>query len=363
MFRRFFFILNCIIAVIFLFSCLVPYLNTQAWWFTGFLGLLTPYLVILLLLFVFFWLVFKPFFSLLSLVVLLVGYKQISVLFAFNKNQTFVQKKQVNHLRLVDWNIRSFKGLSQQGYKKRADRVSAAEVILQEKPDIICLQEFNHSTAQNNINLFKKDFPYYFFSRDFKRKSSGYEAGSIIFSRYPIVDSGKYQYPGNLGESLIYADIVVKADTIRIFTTHLQSFRFTQQDYERMETIKRTEEQSLNASLSLAQKMKRAFTRRGVQTTIVRNVLNASPYPSLICGDFNDVPNSFTYFQIRAEWQDAFLATSLGIGSTYLGLAPTLRIDYVLPDTNFFIHQFDMVDEGLSDHLMLVTDISLKKPL
>jgi endonuclease/exonuclease/phosphatase family metal-dependent hydrolase len=106
--------------------------------------------------------------------------------------------------------------------------------------------------------------------------------------------------------------------------------------------------------------MKRAFTRRGEQARIVRDALDKSPYPSLICGDFNDVPNNFTYFHIRKDWQDVFLATSLGIGRTYLALAPTLRIDYILPDNHFNIHQFDMVDEDLSDHLMLVADLSLR---
>jgi endonuclease/exonuclease/phosphatase family metal-dependent hydrolase len=41
-------------------------------------------------------------------------------------------------------------------------------------------------------------------------------------------------------------------------------------------------------------------------------------------------------------------------------LAPTLRIDYILPDNNFYIQQFDLVDEDLSDHLMLVTDLGIK---
>ncbi len=81
----------------------------------------------------------------------------------------------------------------------------------------------------------------------------------------------------------------------------------------------------------------------------------------IMCGDFNDVPNSYTYFHIRGYRQDAFLAKGFGIGKSFNALAPTLRIDYILPDTTFNIHQFDMVDEDLSDHFMLVTDISLKK--
>ena len=69
---------------------------------------------------------------------------------------------------------------------------------------------------------------------------------------------------------------------------------------------------------------------RGIQATIVRNATDKSPYPSVVCGDFNDVPNSYTYFNIRGKRQDAFLASSFGVGRTSDALAPTLRIDYIL---------------------------------
>ena len=107
--------------------------------------------------------------------------------------------------------------------------------------------------------------------------------------------------------------------------------------------------------------MRYAFQRRGEQAEVVHAAVSNSPYSSIVCGDFNDVPNSYTYFHIRGLRQDAFLAKGFGIGTTYNALAPTLRIDYILPDTTFTIHQFEMVDEDLSDHSMLVSDISLKK--
>ena len=107
--------------------------------------------------------------------------------------------------------------------------------------------------------------------------------------------------------------------------------------------------------------MRAAFQRRGAQTDIVYNEVKASPYASVVCGDFNDVPNSYTYFHIRGLRQDAFLEKDFGIGKSFNALAPTLRIDYILPDTTFNIKQFDMVDEDLSDHSMLVTDLHIKK--
>ena len=359
--KKVFIIITSSIAGLFLLSCLQPFLNPAHWWFMGFLGLMVPYLVFLLVFSVFFWWVIRPVYSLIPILALVIGYQQLSVLFAVNRNYTFIEKKQAGHIRLVDWNIRSFEGLSNQNEKKKFDRVSVAEVILSQNPDIVCLQQFNHSDGQNNLGLFSKRFPYHYFSKDFERSNLGYLAGSIIFSRFPLVDSGKLKYPGKLGESLIYADVATGEDTIRVYTTHLQSFQFDEKDYQGMEQIKNTDDKALDASLNLIQKMKRAFTRRGQQAQIVRRALDSSQHPSIICGDFNDVPNSYTYYHIRKNWQDVFLKTSMGIGRTFLALAPTLRIDYILPDNNFKIHQFDMVDEGLSDHLMLVTDISLDR--
>lgn len=358
--NRFFILINCIIAGIFLIACLVPYLNPSVWWFMGLLGLLVPYLALMLVFSIFFWWIVKPGWSVISIITLLIGWKQLKVLFATNKYETFTEKKDSTHLRIVDWNIRSLVGLSNKADKKRMVRATIPETIIAQKPDIICLQEFNNSRIQNNLDPFKNKYPYHYFSKDFKRAKQSYRAGSIILSKYPIVDSGKVQFPGTSSESLIYADIQTPRKIIRVFTTHLQSFKFKKEDYEGIEKIKKTEDKALPASLSIIEKMKLAYTKKGEQANIVRDALDRSPYPSVICGDFNDVPNSYTYFHIRNDWQDVFLATSLGIGRTYLALAPTLRIDYILPDKNFYIMQFDLVDEDLSDHLMLVTDIGIK---
>lgn len=359
-FDRFFIVINSIVGVLFLVACLVPFLNPSVWWFMGLFGLAFPYLALLLVFFIFFWWVVKPVWSIIPILALLIGWKQLSVLVATHKYETFSAKKDSTYLRIVDWNIRSLEGMSNQADKKRIDRATIPETIIAQNPDIICLQEFNNSAAQNNVGPFKEKYPYHYFSRDFERPKQGYQAGCIIFSKYPIVDSGKYQFPGHSSESLIYADVQIGKKMVRIFTTHLQSFKFTQEDYQDIEIIKNTEDKTLPASKSILQKMKLAYTKKGEQANIVREALDKSPYPGIICGDFNDVPNSYTYFHIRKDWQDVFLATSLGIGRTYLALAPTLRIDYILPDKNFFIDQFDLVDEDLSDHLMLVTDVGMK---
>jgi len=358
--------LNILFCIIFLLSCLSLYVNPNRWAAIGFLSLTVPYIAVLLFFFIIFWLILKPRLALLPLITLLIGWKQLTVIAAWHPSHTFNNTKADTTLRIITWNVRGMYGISNSFYTQQRNRQEIAKLVNNLDADVVCMQEFNNSTYPNdpnanNIGLFIKDHPHYFFARDFSNRNGKYFAGTILFSKYPILDTGKTRFVGPEAESIIYADILKGKDTIRIFTTHLQSFEFSKEDYADIEKIKDPNVETIEASENLYSKMKTAFLLRGKQTETIRKLTDLSPYPSVICGDFNDVPNSYTYFRIRGQRQDAFLSSSFGIGRSYNALAPTLRIDYILPDDHFHITQFDMVDEGLSDHHLLVTDLSLKK--
>lgn len=346
-----------------LLACLNPWLNSAVYWWVGFIGLMVPYLVLLLIFSVFFWLIVKPQLALISIAGLLIGWQQISLIFALHPKETFANTGYKNSIRIVDWNVQSFNGLTSNKETRKHIREDVASTIIKLQPDIVCLQEFNNASNQgeqaDNLSLFTKNYPYYYFSKDYHRNNGSYQSGSAIFSKYPVIDSGKVKYA--VAESLIYSDVLRGTDTFRIYTTHLQSFKFKKEDYEDIEKIRDQQDESLVASRNIIFKMKLAFKRRGLQAVTVREAIDKSPYPSIICGDFNDVPNSFTYSHIKGYRQDAFLQKGFGIGRSFISLAPTLRIDYILPDNHFKILQFDMVDEDLSDHIMLVTDVRLEK--
>ncbi|MFN3664636.1 MAG: endonuclease/exonuclease/phosphatase family protein [Sediminibacterium sp.] len=355
-------IINLTIIVLFLLSCLSPFLNTAKWWVIGFTGLIVPYLILGLVFFIIFWLIVKPKLALASLITLIIGIQQVNVVFAWRPGSAAGEMKPAGVLRVVSWNIQSFNGFTKNKTARKLARTELVASILKFEPDVVCLQEFNHKEGHNpetdNLSLFKKTYPFNHFSKDYQRDGGEYQSGCIIFSKYPIIATGKVKYP--VAESLIYADLLKGDDTIRIFNTHLQSFKFKDTDYSDLEKIREQDDEGLKASKNIVKKMRLAFKRRGVQAGIVRSELDKSPYPSIICGDFNDVPNSYTYFHIKNNWQDAFLKKGFGIGRSFIALAPTLRIDYILANPSFNVKMFDMIDEGLSDHIMLVADLQLK---
>lgn len=364
--KRFFIISNIIVVFFYLLACMAPYLNPQKWWFISFFGLGFPFLLLLVIFFLAGWLIIlRPKLALISGIALLLGIKSITVFFAFHRPVAFNYTKAPNNIRIATWNVARFIELKVSNNKGSQTRLKMFDLIKQQNADILCLQEFHTANKErpdyyDNIAPIQKElgYPYYYFSFDTDGDNLFYS--SIIFSRFPVIDSGFVRYPRpTLPDVLLHADFKINNDTIRVYTTHLQSLQFGRSDYARMEKLK--EGDSLfSSSRNILSKIKRGLTNRSTQAGIISDVLAVSPHPVLLCADLNDVPNSYTYHKVRGDMQDAFLKKGFGIGRTFTGLSPTLRIDYIFADRNFKINQFNRVTKRLSDHYMLVADVELK---
>ena len=361
---HFFVSLNLLIALLFLIVCLIPYVDVSHMWFVSMLGLGFAFLFLLLVVFLFFWAIVAPRYIFLPLVVLAIGYKSIAVFFAANPPTTFNYQKRPGTVRVLSWNVARFLELKRNNNTGSRKRLQMLDLIKQQNADVLCFQEFFHSTdttLYNNIDPIKAlGYPYYYFCW---YGDGGLQwFGQIIFSRFPIVDSGILRYPWpTQPESLIHADVLVGSDTIRFYTTHLQSVKFQKQDYENIEEIKRREDSLLENSRNIFNKVKRGIEFRAQQAGIVKQEISSSPYPFVLTGDFNDVPNSYAYFKISKGLQDAFLKRGFGIGRTFSALSPTLRIDHILTTKNFEVLQFNRQVKSLSDHFMIIADLKLRK--
>lgn len=364
--KIFFIAFNSIVAIIFLLTCIAPYLNPKKWWPISLLGLGFVFIIITLIAFIFFWLIFRPRYMLISLLSLAIGYKSILVFFGFHVPDKFDYNKPKNVLRIAHWNVARFIEWKRNNNKGSRTRLKMMDLIKEQNADILCFQEFFTSTDSqyyNNLNFLRKElgYPYYYFSFD----NDGYLQwyGQAIFSKYPLIDSGLIRYPKpSMPEALVHADVIFNADTIRLYTTHLQSVQFEKQDYETIEKIRNKNEVEVRSSRGIFSKLKRGVINRAGQANLVKAEISKSPYPFILTGDFNDVPNSYTYFTIKDDdLQDAFLMSGLGVGRTYYNIAPALRIDYILTSKDFGVKQFNRIIKNYSDHYMLVADLELKK--
>jgi endonuclease/exonuclease/phosphatase family metal-dependent hydrolase len=363
--KRVLLISNSLVVFFFLLACLAPYLHPYSWWFISFLGLAFPFLFLAVLAFLITWLVIKKKFAWISGIALLLGIKSVTLFFSFHLPHAFNYKKEPGTLRVATWNVARFLEMKRNNNKGSQTRQKMLELIRQQDADIICMQEFFHSEDPAwyaNIDYFrdKLHYPYHYFSQD----NDGYQhyTGSIIFSRFPIIDSGIIRYPRpTLPDALIHADINVNGRIIRVYTTHLQSLQFRPDDYNKINEIKDADDSLLYNSRTIFSKLKRGVVHRSLQVDIIGEVLEDSPYPLLFCADLNDIPNSYTYSTVRGNMQDAFLKKGFGIGRTFSALSPTLRIDYIFADDHFKIRQFKRIIKNYSDHYMLLSDVELRR--
>jgi endonuclease/exonuclease/phosphatase family metal-dependent hydrolase len=168
--------------------------------------------------------------------------------------------------------------------------------------------------------------------------------------------------PNDYNSIFQYVDIVKGEDTFRIFNTHMQSLKFSDTNLHFIEDPTLNDRASFRQSRNVLARFKKGFLRRHVQSNRLKQAMNESPYPVITCGDFNDVPNSYAYNTIGKGLKNAFAQKGTGIGRTFYGISPTLRIDHIFSDPRFNVEQYLRIKKKLSDHFPIIADLYYKKP-
>lgn len=366
--KHFFITVNIIAAILFLLGSYGYLLNPKYFWPIGLLTLITFYFLLVLVAFIFFWLIIKPRRALISVVALLLAYNSISNILPFRFSNSFTKEKQDNVLRVMSWNVAQFNVMDDKLHPDVKSRM--IDIINQNEPDIACFQEMvaedSTVTDHGHVDEFlqKLNFKNYFYSYNVKEDFWGYaHFGIIIFSKYPIINKQTIStYPNDYNSIFQYVDIVKGADTIRVFNAHLQSLRFSKENLKYID--KPTVEDEANAikeSKNIISKFKRGFLRRQLQAEKIRTEIDKSPYPVIVTGDFNDVPNSYAYHTIGKGLNNAFAEKGSGLGRTFSGISPVLRIDNIFADKKMDVLQFQLIQKKLSDHFPILADLQMGK--
>lgn len=365
--KKFIIIANIILAVLFLLGCYGGLFDPLHWWPAGFLTLGAFYLLALLLSFILFWLFVKPRWSLISIIAILLAYKPVSHIIPFRFSTSFTKQKQANSLRIMSWNVEHFDILEHKTHPEKKQEM--LDLIKDYQPDIAVFQEMvgseNVPEAINYIpNIIQQEqFSGYHYSYNPKLDFDGnHHFGIITFSRYPIINKQTIKfYPYDYNSIFQYTDIVKDTDTFRVFNIHLQTLKFTNTNLEYIDNPGINDENDLKESKTIISKLKKGFLKRKIQSERIKKEIDNSPYPVIICGDFNDLPNSYAYATIGKGMKNAFAEKGTGIGRTFSGISPTLRIDNIFVADKFEVQQFLRIPKKLSDHFPIFADVQLKK--
>lgn len=239
------------------------------------------------------------------------------------------------------------KGFNEHGYKKRTENAEGIVDFLSSKePDIVCIQEMGyfkgggHKSFKNSFDL--KGLPKYVDARK--------NLHLITYSNFPIVGKGEILFSGT-SNMIIYTDVVTDSDTLRIFNCHLESYRFTADDISSLDSLSISKNDNNMKEVKLfGSKLKKAFIKRAEQSEMLRTQIDQSPYPVIVCGDFNDTPVSYTYRTVLGDLKDTFVESGVGIGNTYIGRLPSFRIDYIMHSPVFSGYNFKVGTVDFSDH-------------
>lgn len=357
-------ICNLVAAVCFVSGSFVKFFNPAHWWFIGLFTLSLPYILVILLVFFFSWLFSKKIWMLISLVAIAFCWRAVQNIFPFHLSSTFNQEKNVNSIRVMSWNVEHFDILEHKTHPEKKEQM--IQLISQYQPDVACFQEMVAGDDDKEINYlgdFKRRLAFtgYFYSYENRFDFDHYHHfGIITFSKFPIINKQTISSPPHDYNSIFqYTDVIAGIDTIRIFNIHLQSLKFTPENLKYLDNPGSNSDTAFSESKSIISKLKRGFLKRSFQSERVKEEIDKSPYPIIVCGDFNDVPNSYAYCKIGDGLQNAFVEKGAGFGRTFSGISPTLRIDNIFADKDFTVEQFTRIPKYLSDHFPIIADVSL----
>lgn len=340
-------LLHLLLVLLTLAAYLPPLVNPAAFWPISTMGLIAPVLWFALLFFGCYWLWQRDKTVLLSLITLLLGWDMISGAFALS----FGGPSAKDGLEIASLNGHGFQHAA--GEKRSAFYEEVGGYIKELNTDILLVQEFEVKADRANLLVDR-------IQQTVNLNHKYYEPGSplVVFSRYPLKNA-QVNYFSNRANGYLMIDVETPKGLVRLFNVHLQTNAISRLANEVTSSGDLREK-------STWQKVKTMFGRYGrsnrVRTEQVAEILAAvkkSPYPVVLAGDFNDVPTSYLYQQLRTELQDAHLAAGWGLGTTYQGLLPGLRIDYILPSYNLEVYEFDRMYCPFSDHRAVRAHISM----
>lgn len=347
---RFILSLNIVWALACIGIYIIVGLDPKHFWMFSISSLLIPVVFMINILFVLFWLVFNWRNAWLPVLTLLAGWSCWNMMFAFGDERKD-KKCQQEAFSVMSFNVYGLKQLKDSSEAKALlKRTKFTAFIRQHEPDILCVQENNFFSDDviNKTGL----YPYFHYQ---------IQHGAAIYSRHPILDKGVVEF-GTKTNSCLWVDLLVNGKKLRVYSIHLQSNRIAKE----VEAITDERDEKGSEKVNVIRRMFRKYRNTAIirsgQAEMVSEHADQAPYPVILAGDFNDTPFSHSYKVLSKGRKDSFLECGNGLGTTYVGALPGLRIDFILAHktlVEFCSHR--VLHTSYSDHNPVLAKCYIKR--
>lgn len=340
-----------IVLTTFIFSLLAGVIPTDQLWIFSFFGLIYLPLYITNIGFTVFWVVMRRKFWLLSVIPLVLGFMIFRGHFNIRVAENYTKTK--TDIKVMTFNVCEFKPT--EGITRDEFMQKAFTIIKNENPDIICFQDYSLPfEGKYSIEGLQKQLKIpYAANRNYSVYSDNISVNGVgILSRYPIVATQPIAVDS--GYTCLSADVLYRNQKIRVISIHLQSYALYKNDKVILSAprsfSKFDEERIKKDSRRIAWKLRWALRRRAPEARKVAEFVRSTPYPVILCGDFNDTPASYVYRTISKSLEDPFIANGSGLARTYNESRYPFRIDYILHSKQFKSLDYKIIPTKVSDH-------------
>ncbi|WP_455505462.1 endonuclease/exonuclease/phosphatase family protein [Coprobacter sp.] len=321
--------INFLFAIALLASAYAYTIPPEKLLFASYLGLVFPVFLTINLLFVIFWIIQRHYTALISIIAIIACWQSVWNYVPLHAGTDESVRKTFT---LLTYNVHNFNNYTPHTPDSPNPIIS---YIQNDGADIICMQEFSFGNSKNLISLEQinsalSEYPYKHFTLGSKTPYS--QSGIACYSKYPFQEITDIKYDSSYNGSCVYK-IKINGHILTLINNHLESNKFTSNDrkfYTYM--MKHIDDTELFPEFKdrLISKMGTAFRKRALQADSIARTIQKNDSNIIVCGDFNDTPQSYAYRKVRGNLNDAYVSTGFGPGITYYANKFWFRIDHIL---------------------------------
>jgi endonuclease/exonuclease/phosphatase (EEP) superfamily protein YafD len=322
------FLYKCFVFYTFLVYALILWIPFDGW-VAGFMMMSFPAAILVHLISVPIWFLINRRRALWPVITVVVGCIFLPRTFAFGKKHN-ANESQEQTFKVMSYNAHVFMlNADRRNAENREQIGKMKDWIAESGADILCLPEF----YDEDIKLFRTTshfrnagFKHVVKMKKTRRVKEKQYWGLALFSKFPIIGSKDTVFQAQNG--MIRADIKVGNDTVRVIALHLYSMTL---NLSKLAHQKQVDGVVREGKFTFA-KMKDGFKMRSREVGALESWARSSPYPVILCGDFNEIPYGYVYGRLRQKYANAFEEKGSGFGFTFNHIPYFIRIDHQFYD-------------------------------